>query len=201
MNSQISAANDFWLKFLASYTPRAIPVFMDKLDVVVSYSDGEGADAGLGVAVWSSRCPNGPLAAFCKIPEPIRRLWSRQKEEGFNDIFLIEAIGPLSILTTFPKILKGSLWLHYIDNVASEYSLVKGSSSIRSGDIVVGETWRMIQKLGIYAYFDRVASESNPVDGLSRGRREGPWQRIVKAKLPTNLEELLAAERSESDLD
>ena len=119
-----------------------------------------------------------------------------------SGFFLIEAIGPLAILTTFPKILKGSLWLHYIDNVASEYSLVKGSSSIRSGDIVVGETWRMIQKLGIYAYFDRVASESNPVDGLSRGRSEGPWQRVVKAKLPANLEELLQAEcGSSSDLD
>ena len=109
MNSQIMAANDFWLKFLISYTPKAIPVFMDKLDVVVSYSDGEGADAGLGIAVWSSRCPNGPLAAFCNIPNAIRKLWSKQRDEGFNDIFLIEAIGPLAILTTFPKILKGPL--------------------------------------------------------------------------------------------
>ena len=125
-----------------------------------------------------------------------------KKEAGFNDIFLIEAIGPLAILKTYPKILKGSLWLHCIDNVASEYSLVKGSSSIRSGDIVVGETWRMIQQLGIYAYFDRVASESNPVDGLSRGPSEGPCQRVYEARLPTNLEELLQAECSSgSDLD
>ena len=84
LNSQISAANDFWLKFLVAYTPRAIPVFMDKLDVVVSYSDGEGADAGLGIGVWSSRCPNGPLAAFCKIPESIRRLLEQTKEGGLQ---------------------------------------------------------------------------------------------------------------------
>ena len=50
-------------------------------------------------------------------------------------------------------------------------------------------------------YFDRVASSSNPVDGLSRGRREGPWQRIVKAKLPDDLDRLLEAELSESDLE
>jgi len=202
MNPQVLAANEFWLKFLTSYTPRRIPVFLDKLDVVVSYSDGEGADAGLGIAVWSSRCKNGPLAAFCEIPTAIRKLWSRQRDEGFNDIFLIEAIGPLAILTTFPKIVKGALWLHYIDNVAAEYSLVKGSSSIRSGDVVVGETWRSIQKLNIYAYFDRVASESNPVDGLSRGRPNGPWQRVVKALLPANLEKLLESEdNSSSDID
>ena len=144
MNPQILAANGVWLKLLASYTPRQIPVLLDKLDVVVSYSDGEGADAGLGVAVWSSRCKDGPQAAYCEIPTAIRKLWSRQRDEGFNDIFLIEAIGPLAILATFSKILKGSLWLHYIDNVAAEYSLVNGSSSIRTGDVVVGETWRCI---------------------------------------------------------
>ena len=102
---------------------------------------------------------------------------------------------------TFPNYVKDALWLHFIDNVAAEYALVKGSSSIRSGDVVVGETWRRIQKLNAAPYFDRVASESNPVDGLSRGRREGPWQRIIKAKLPDDLDRLLEAEVSESDLD
>ena len=168
---------------------------------MVTYSDGEGADAGLGIAVWSSRCPNGPLAAYCKIPEFIRRLWDRQKSNEHRDIFLIEAIGPFAILTTFPKILKGSVWTHYIDNVGAEYSLVKGSSSTRAGDVVVGETWRRIVELDIYPYFDRVASSSNPVDGLSRGRRHGPWQRVVTARLPADLEELIAAELSDSDID
>ena len=67
--------------------------------------------------------------------------------------------------------------------------------------MVIGETWRRIQKLNAAPYFDRVASESNPVDGLSRGRREGPWQRIITAQLPTDLDQLLEAELSESDLE
>ena len=49
--------------------------------------------------------------------------------------------------------------------------------------------------MGIYPYFDRVASKANPVDGLSRGRKEGPWRQIIKAKLPENLEELLREAR------
>ena len=85
--------------------------------------------------------------------------------------------------------------------MGAEYSLVKGSSSTNAGDIVVGETWRKIVELDIYPYFDRVASASNPVDGLSRGRRNGPWERVIKAKLPQDLERLLANEASESDLD
>ena len=79
--------------------------------------------------------------------------------------------------------------MHFIDNVAAEYALVNGSSS------------RRIQKLNVAPYFDRVASESNPVDGLSRGRREGPWQRIFTAQFPKALDHMLEAELSESDLE
>jgi len=200
-NRQIQAAIEFWLKFLVQYRPREVPTFLSQRNVVVTYSDGEGADAGLGIAIWSSKCPNGPLAAFCEIPENIRRLWNKQKSEEWRDIFLIEAIGPLALLTTFPKLLKGAVWTHYIDNIGAEYSLVKGSSSTKAGDIVVGETWRRIVDLDVYPYFDRVASASNPVDGLSRGRREGPWKQVIKAKLPENLEHMLADEASSSDLD
>ena len=68
---------------------------------------------------------------------------------------------------------------------------------------VVGETRRKIQALRTFAYFDRAESKANPVDGLSRGRWEGPWQQILRAKVPTNLEELLRAdlEASDSDID
>ena len=128
-----------------------------------------------------------------------RRRWplsarSRQGSGERNDIYSIEAVGPLAIAETFPKIVKNSLWLHWIDNSAAQYSLVRGSSSILAGDVIVGETWRKIQQLGAYFYVDRVESEANPVDGLSRGRHEGPWQRVLTARLPPNLADLLATE-------
>jgi hypothetical protein len=47
---------------------------------------------------------------------------------------------------------------------------------------VVGATWWKIQKLDVYAYFDRVESEANPVNGLSRGRMDGPWTQVIKAE-------------------
>ena len=120
-----------------------------------------------------------------------------------NDTYLIEAIGPLSILLTFANLVKNSLWIRFIDNEPAQYALVRGASSTNAGDVVVGETWRRIQSLRTFAYFDRVESEANPVDGLSRGGWQGPWQRIIRAKFPANLEELLKAEleASESDID
>ena len=97
--------------------------------------------------------------------------------------------------------MKHSLWLHFIDNVAAHYALVRGSSSIRAGDVVVGETWRQVQSLGIFFYVYRVESEAKPVDGLRRGRPDGPWQRVVRAKLPANLETLLMAEAESQEAE
>ena len=100
--------------------------------------------------------------------------------------------------------IKGSLWLHFIDNVAAEYSIIRGSSSVEAGDIVIGLTWKKIRELNTFMYVDRVASESNPVDGLSRGRMDGPWKQVLKAALPNDLLVQLraaAAATSESDLN
>ena len=79
------------------------------------------------------------------------------------------------LLENFPEFFQGSLWLHFIDNAAALSSMVKGSSSIREGDLISGHTWSYIQGLDVVAWFDRVDSSSNPVDGLSRGRLSGPW--------------------------
>ena len=100
-----------------------------------------------------------------------------------NDIFEIEGVGPLVILENYPELLKGSMWLHFIDNAAALSCLVNGSSSVCEGDVIIGTTWRRIQGLEVYPWFDRVDTSSNPVDGLSRGRLAGPW-RVSRLAFP-----------------
>ena len=104
-----SGSQRFLAETLAGVCPRPIPVWLEGLETVISYSDGKGAKAGLEIAVWSSRCPAGPLAAFCEIPDRIRDLWDRRGAAERNDIVLVEAIGPLAILEPFTNILKKSL--------------------------------------------------------------------------------------------
>ena len=104
-----------------------------------------------------------------------------------NDIFEIEAVGPLVILEKFPELLRGCLWLHFVDNAAALSSLVNASSSVCQGDVIIGETWRRIQGLEVYPWFDRVDSSSNPVDGLSRGRLAGPWRVVSRLAFPGSL--------------
>ena len=67
-----------------------------------------------------------------------------------------------------------------IDNVAAQASLVKGSSSVDEGDVITGYTWELACDLGVRPWFDRVASKSNPVDGISRGDLKGDWDEIRK---------------------
>ena len=119
------------------------------------------------------------------MPREIREKWRViQGSEGFEDIFLVEALGPLLLLKAFPKILRNCLWLHVIDNSAAEASLSRGSSSSDLGDHMIGLTWSLIQKHRLWAYFDRVATKANPVDGLSSRCFKGPWERVVQLPFP-----------------
>ena len=84
----------------------------------------------------------------------------------------------------FPEQLRGALWIHFIDNAAGLASLVRGSSSVTNGDVIVGMTWSEVHRLQVLPWFDRVESKSNPVDGLSRGIDDGPWGMLKPLTLP-----------------
>ena len=105
----------------------------------------------------------------------------------YNDIFEVEAIGPLMILENHPVLLRGCLWLHFVGNAGALSCLVNGSSSVCEGDVIIGVTWGCIQALQVYAWFDRVDTSSNPVDGLSRGRLAGPWRSVSRLAFPGSL--------------
>ena len=189
LNPQLLTSIHWWLATLAGNKfPRQVRLFTD-LPTMVSYSDGEGSHAGVGVALWIAGNPT-PLAAYMRCPREVRLLWQKQRDNG-NDIFQIEAVGPLLVLATWPELMTHCLWIHFIDNAAAESALVNGSSSVMSGDIIIGHTWDMIAQRCISPWFDRVDSKSNPVDGLSRGDRQGPWSTVTQTRLPPRLLRLL----------
>ena len=102
----------FWMANMSSLRPREIPVNFSSLPTYVSYSDGEGETAGIGIALWF---PDGTsIAGYMKLPEIIRRLWSRRNvgADDHYDIFEIEALGPALILSN---------WSQYTLSQASGY--------------------------------------------------------------------------------
>ena len=197
INHQMLMAIKWWLDILQKPVwPRTIPHGVDRRPTVISYSDGEGSFAGVGVAVWSKKLCR-PQGGMTYVPECLRQLW---KEQGASapydrDIYEIEAIGPLLVLHTWPRILQGALWIHFVDNSAALAAIVRGSSSVWSGDVIVGLTWRVIAELQCTPWFERVESSANPVDGLSRGRMTGPWDK-VPTTIPDQLRQLLQDSRT-----
>jgi hypothetical protein len=160
---------------MSSLRPREIPVDLSRRPVAISYSDGEGAGAGVGIGLWMPGAR--PIAGYIAVPEHVRRLWSRATPEDpeHYDIFEVEAIGPALILANWGDRLRDHLWIHFIDNESAQATLVKGSSSVCSGDLLAAYTHLHISRLGIWSWFDRVDSKANPVDQLSRGVMTGDW--------------------------
>ena len=118
------------------------------------------------------------------MPTVLRLLWSQKRSLAeTKDIFQVEAIGPLLILYNWGYLLAGHLWIHFIDNEGSLAALAKGSSSVMSGEVIVGATHEIAAKYGITSWFDRVDTKSNPVDQLSRGVMKGPW-RLLRIRFP-----------------
>ena len=136
LNQHIIAAFRFWLRCMKSLRFREIPVSLSEAPVILSYSDCEGDGAGVGVAVW---CPNGTVSGgYLKLPEEVRSVWSRSASAGDHyDIFEIEAVGPALILYNFGHVsTQDALWLHFVDNDAARAAIVKGSSSVLSGEVI-----------------------------------------------------------------
>ena len=69
--------------------------------------------------------------------------------------------------------------------------MAKGSSSVLSGEVIVGLTHELAASLGVLGWYDRVDSASNPVDKLSRGVMSGPWK-LVRIRFPGSLLRRLA---------
>ena len=115
--------------------PRLVPVTMRLPPTVVTYSNGEGADAGLGISTYVLGAR--PRAAFMNVPDVLRKLWKLQMERSAKaDIFEIEGVGLLAIAHTWPELIAGRPWLHFIDHMGAQMCLIRGSGNSRNGDVI-----------------------------------------------------------------
>ena len=94
MNHQLVCALEWWQSYIAEYIPRSSNLVGSWTRHVISYSDGEGSETGgVGAALWFSP-EEPPVAGFLEVPHSLRRLWRRQREQEWCDIFELEAIAP-----------------------------------------------------------------------------------------------------------
>ena len=186
LNPQLRSAIEWWLALIASSAfPREVPISPGQLPCIVSYSDGEGS-GGVGVAILGVGFACATCCFHCRSEGGPPLLGQTPKEAEMHDIFEIEAVGPLIVLATWPRLLQGRRWIHFIDNAACQAAFVRGSSSVSSGDVIIGLAWQLIARRRLLPWFDRVDTASNPVDGLSRGKRDGAWREVQHGVLPAD---------------
>ena len=60
--------------------------------------------------------------------------------------------------------------MHYVDNEAAKYGLIKGSSPTKDSAWLINEFWKWEADQESFTWFERVPSASNCADDPSRGK-------------------------------
>ena len=170
LTAEIERAIAFWLHVLSRGPFRTVPSHSGT-PFVITMSDGEDTDS-VAAVIWSPLAPAGvhqPRWFQLDLLPAAFLPWSDGKElEPQRHINIIEAIVPAICLCTWSHLIRGSLWLHFIANDGVLACLVSGCSKSSSLSAIVDFTWAQIPVLGCWPWFERVPSECNIVDGLSR---------------------------------
>ena len=140
LNPQLKSCITWWIRHLPVLPATPVPINMETRRVMISCGDGEGSHAQVGIALWAQG-QKMARAGIVRIPDDLCTHWdSKRKGNRYNDIFEVEAVGPLLVLANFGVDLVDCLWLHFVDNSATLSSLVRGGSSVESGDHITGIT-------------------------------------------------------------
>ena len=95
---------------------------------------------------------------------------------------------------------RGRKVLHFIDNNAARFALIKGSSPNLDNAWLAGDFWRREAEARSFSWFERVPSPSSPADGPSRGLPPpdlGLSLQAREVRLPADFESQLVAQWKE----
>ena len=85
--------------------------------------------------------------------------------------------------------------MHYIDNEAAKYGLIKGSSPIKDSAWLINEFWKQEAEQESFSWFERVPSACNCADDPSRGKGRDTTvggRKVRWNELPVSIERDLA---------
>ena len=192
ITKEIERAITLSLSVLPCVPFRAIPPHSGT-PYVITMSDGEGTGS-FAAAIWSTFALGGVHQHRwfqIDLPPSVLGAWSTSTEiELQRHINKIEVVVPAICLCTWPELIRGSLWLHFIDNDGALACFISGCSKNSSLSAVVDFTWAQIPIQRCWSWFERVPSECNIVDGLSRrnfsAAQDNNWVRD-SAQLPEPL--------------
>jgi len=111
------------------------------------------------------------LGRTMALPQEIVDTWIHRKTQ----IFAAEAVVPILAMILEPDIFKGKDVVWFIDNEPAVSSLIRGSTKAEDVGHLAAAAQIQALRLGAAVWFEWVASDDNPSDGLSRGGLTDPW--------------------------
>ena len=172
LNTALKAARFGWLILLCVGKPRCIaPDENEHVDAVL-YTDGYhpegGADErslpGVGAVLFSKGEANA-IFTRCDVTNDMTARWLPRSTQ----ICMVELMAVAMALRTFSNELRGKKVVAFVDAQAVEGALVKGYSCTEDVCEAVGLVWNLACELEVLLYFDRVSTDANISDEISRG--------------------------------
>ena len=168
--ASLTSALEWWPRFFDSSSPRIVKVFPSASCCVASlFTDGACEDdpqphASVGAFLV---LPSGQRQAFgIAVPEKPRK--SSMAGESSQVIGQVELAPVVLALLTWKRVLRHARLLIFVDNDSARYALIRGYSPVVASANLVQEVSHVECQEGIFSWYARVPSASNPADPPSR---------------------------------
>ena len=174
-----------WLMLLHGFgKPRRIELVGVATAEAVAYTDGWSPEGTAG----EESCPRTGFVLYDKrvrhpvygtksVPWGEVAKWIVRK----NQIMMVELLAVVQMVAAVGEKLRRRKLIIFVDSESAEGALVKGGSSKDDVSSLVRVFWRLIQEFEIVVYIDRVPTDSNISDGVSRNsfdlaKKLGWWE-------------------------
>ena len=123
----------------------------------------------MGAVVFVDGCP--AKAGWCDLPWA----WLQQLRPRGTQISPAETLGPAVALASWPHLLKGQDTIFFCDNLGAVYSLISGVATAPDLQSIIAASHAALANASVRWWLDRVPSDSNCSDGLSRDGAKDNW--------------------------
>ena len=181
MNDALETALKAWVRILDRGQPRPILAKSPRPSDAVISTDGsfEPEDPALVVGgvmfAWWRRAPVG---FSCTVPNQLLATWLPRR----NQIALVELFATVMAIAHFGSELAGRNVMFLVDSEPALDALIKGRSKFTDVIHLVTLFWEVVAEFQVNVYLDRVSTDANISDGVSRADEgaftEWGWDRV-----------------------
>ena len=163
---ELSSALALMCCILKTNQPRLVDTnFLDWVHLYVDASFEPGGHSGLGGVLYN--CNRECIGCFSeKVGQNL--LDALMEADQKTAIFELEGLAIATAIDRFEVFIRGKRLVVFTDNQSVQTSVVRCRSKNNNMDLIIRKICSTEERLGIIAWIERVPSQSNPSDGLSR---------------------------------